>query len=201
MNIDSLVETIKESMNSFRENELAYLSMTGKNELLIRDRIAYELYSKYSNYIISREYNPSGVKSRIDLAILENGKIKDIIELKSVYTFDSADMRNYINAINKDFNKNSELVIDGVNQYEIIIATHIKEVPNEEFKDCVKYYRLIKKYLNNIEYSNILVEDLDYIIKKEFSEEKYEIRKFKVTAGQSFGVNVDVWFWILKNNK
>ena len=45
MDIDSLVEVIKESMSSFRENELAYLSMTGKNELLIRDRIAYELYS------------------------------------------------------------------------------------------------------------------------------------------------------------
>ena len=138
MDIDSLVETIKKSMNSFRENELAYLSMTGKNELLIRDRIAYELYRKYSNYIISRGYNPIGIKSRIDLAIFENGKIKDIIELKSMYTFDSVDMKNYINAINKDFNKNSELVIDGVDQYEIIIATHIKEVPNEKFKDYVK---------------------------------------------------------------
>lgn len=201
MNIDSLVEIIKESMSSFRENELAYLSMTGKNELLIRDRIAYELYRKYSNYIISRGYNPIGIKSRIDLAIFENGKIKDIIELKSMYTFDSVDMKNYINAINKDFSKNSELVIDGVNQYEVIIATDIKKVPNEEFKDYVKYYRLIKKYLSNIEDSNILVENLDYIIKKEFSAEKCYVRKFNVTAGQAFGVDVDIWFWVVKNNK
>lgn len=201
MNIDSLVEIIKESMSSFRENELAYLSMTGKNELLIRDRIAYELYSKYNDYIISREYNPSGIKSRIDLAILENNQIKDIIELKSMYTFDSVDMRGYINAINKDFNKNSELVIDGVDQYEIIIATHIKEVPNKKFKNYVKYYRLINKYISNIEDSNILVENLDYIIRKEFSTKKYEIKKFSVTAGQAFGVDVDIWFWVVKNNK
>ena len=76
MNIDSLVEVINESMGSFRKNELAYLSMTGKNELLIRDRIAYELYSKYDNYIISREYNPSGIKSRIDLAVIKIIKLK-----------------------------------------------------------------------------------------------------------------------------
>ncbi len=198
MNIDSLVEVINESMGSFRKNELAYLSMTGKNELLIRDRIAYELYSKYDNYIISREYNPSGIKSRIDLAIIENNQIKDIIELKSMYTFDSADMSGYINAINKDFNKNSKLVINGVNQYEIIIATHIKAVPNKEFKEYVKYYRLIDKHTSNIENSKMLVDNLDYIIRKEFSRERYEIKNFNITAGQAFGVDVDVWFWVVK---
>ena len=149
----------------------------------------YELYSKYDNYIISREYNPSGIKSRIDLAIIENNQIKDIIELKSMYTFDSADM---------DFNKNSKLVINGVNQYEIIIATHIKAVPNKEFKEYVKYYRLIDKHTSNIENSKMLVDNLDYIIRKEFSRERYEIKNFNITAGQAFGVDVDVWFWVVK---
>ena len=158
----------------------------------------YELYSKYDNYIISREYNPSGIKSRIDLAIIENNQIKDIIELKSMYTFDSADMSGYINAINKDFNKNSKLVINGVNQYEIIIATHIKAVPNKEFKEYVKYYRLIDKHTSNIENSKMLVDNLDYIIRKEFSRERYEIKNFNITHGQAFGVDVDVWFWVVK---
>ena len=45
----------------------------------------YELYSKYDNYIISREYNPSGIKSRIDLAIIENNQIKDTEQIVKIY--------------------------------------------------------------------------------------------------------------------
>lgn len=201
MNIDSLIEVIKESMSSFRENELAYLSITSKNELQIRDRIAYELYSKYNNYIISREYKPRGVKSRIDLAILENNQIKDIIELKSMYTFDAFNINKFIEAIRKDFNKNSELVIDGVNQYEIIIATHVKAVPDKEFRYYVKYYSSIAKHTSNIENNTKLVEELDNRIREKFSKEKYEIKNFNISVGQAFGVDVDVCFWVVKNNK
>ena len=201
MNINKLVEVIRESMNSFRENELAYLSMTGKNELQIRDRIAYELYRKDNNYIISREYNPKGVKSRIDLAIIKDHIIKDIIELKSMYTFDSIDMKGYISGIKKDFYKNRELVTKETNQYEIIIATHIDKVPNKEFKDYVKYYRLINKHISDIEDSKILIENLDSIIRKEFIQESNEIRHFTVNVGRAFGVEVSICFWIIKNNK
>lgn len=199
MEIDNLVDVIKRSMDSFKKNELAYLSMTSKNELPIRDRIAYELYSNYNNYIVAREYSPKGTNSRIDLAVLKNNNIKDIIELKSMYTFDSVNMDNFINLINNDFDKNSELISDGVNQYEIIIATHLKTIPNEEFSKYIKYYRLIKKY--TLKDSKELINSLDCIIKKEFPEKQYEIRSFIINAGEAFEVDVDVCFWILKNKK
>lgn len=199
MEIDNLVDVIKRSMDSFKKNELAYLSMTSKNELPIRDRIAYELYSNYNNYIVAREYSPKGINSRIDLAILKNNNIKDIIELKSMYTFDSVNMQNFINSINNDFNKNSELLSDVINQYEIIIATHVKTIPNEEFSKYIKYYRLIKKY--TLKDSKELIKNLDCIIKKEFPEKQYEIRSFIINAGEAFEVDVDVCFWILKNKK
>ena len=61
----------------FQENELAYLSSHCKNELQIRDRIAWKLHQeitkKYGGlYVVRREWAPEEKnKSRVDLAILE----------------------------------------------------------------------------------------------------------------------------------
>ena len=61
----------------FQENELAYLSSHCKNELQIRDRIAWKLHQeitkKYGDlYVVRREWAPEEKnKSRVDLAILE----------------------------------------------------------------------------------------------------------------------------------
>lgn len=61
----------------FTENELAYLSSHCKNELQIRDRIAWKLHQEISEkykglYVVRREWAPKEKdKSRVDLAILE----------------------------------------------------------------------------------------------------------------------------------
>lgn len=70
----------------FQENELAYLSSHCKNELQIRDRIAWKLHQeitkKYGDlYVVRREWAPEGSgKSRVDLAILEMDKDKTRVE-------------------------------------------------------------------------------------------------------------------------
>lgn len=61
----------------FNENELAYLSSHCKNELQIRDRIAWRLHQEITEeykepYVVRREWAPKEKeKSRVDLAILE----------------------------------------------------------------------------------------------------------------------------------
>ena len=61
----------------FQENELAYLSSHCKNELQIRDRIAWEMHKEITKeygdlYVVRREWAPVDKnKSRVDLAILE----------------------------------------------------------------------------------------------------------------------------------
>ena len=61
----------------FQENELAYLSSHCKNELQIRDRIAWKLHQEITKeygdlYVVRREWAPEEKnKSRVDLAILE----------------------------------------------------------------------------------------------------------------------------------
>ena len=79
LKIEELVKVIQESRELFGENELAYLSLTSKNESVIRDRIAYKLHLELKNSIVAREHSIKAINSRIDLAVLENNDIKDII--------------------------------------------------------------------------------------------------------------------------
>ena len=54
MKIEELVKVIQESRELFGENELAYLSLTSKNESVIRDRIAYKLHLELKNSFAAR---------------------------------------------------------------------------------------------------------------------------------------------------
>ena len=66
----------------FEDNELAYLSSHCKNELQIRDRIAWRLHQDITKeygdlYVVRREWAPKEKeKSRVDLAILKMDKEK-----------------------------------------------------------------------------------------------------------------------------
>ena len=72
--LQSLLENLDDL---FQDNELAYFSSHCKNELQIRDRIAWRLHQNITKeygdlYVVRREWAPEEKnKSRVDLAILE----------------------------------------------------------------------------------------------------------------------------------
>lgn len=73
--LQHLLNTLEEG---FDTNELAYLSAQGKNELQIRDKIAWRLHNiiesefgANSKYVVRREWTPNGRDNRVDLAVLE----------------------------------------------------------------------------------------------------------------------------------
>lgn len=75
----------------FDKDELAYLSSHCKNELQIRDRIAWKLHQEITKeygdlYVVRREWAPDGLgKQRVDLAILKmdanNDKVVNVLAL------------------------------------------------------------------------------------------------------------------------
>ncbi|MGD1156452.1 MAG: hypothetical protein ABSA41_11545 [Terriglobia bacterium] len=69
---------------SFRKDELAYLSLTSKPELHLRDKLAFDLQNRLTDRLVCREWR------RHDIAILPRGSdVADaIIEAKVFYTFD-----------------------------------------------------------------------------------------------------------------
>ena len=76
--IKQTISSLLSNLNScFPNGELAYYSLQGKNELQIRDKIAWELQKKLdtwkgarNQYIVRREWGPFD-RAKCDLAVLE----------------------------------------------------------------------------------------------------------------------------------
>lgn len=205
MKIEELLRMTQEIRELFGENELAYLSLTSKNESVIRDKIAYKLHLELKDLTVIKEYK------RIDVAILKDGKIKDIIELKSMYTFDSiprvrskslfkSRTDEYMSEVIEDFNKNSRFLNENVNQYAIIIATHPKQVPNKKYKEAIQYYDKIMSSSKKMDDYNIL-NNTKKSVQQAFECSKYSIKDLKIECGRVFGIDVDVYIWIVYKNK
>ena len=72
----SVAVSTKDSVSKHEPNDLAYLGLTGKIELLIRDSLAIQLKNDFPLLTIAREWK------RHDLAILKDSKVLALIEGK-----------------------------------------------------------------------------------------------------------------------
>lgn len=82
---DQLMRFCLDAIHEIRPDDLAYLFATGKSELEIRNQIAMAMHrNRGNNHVIAREWK------RHDLAVLENGDPKLIIEGKSWIHADAA---------------------------------------------------------------------------------------------------------------
>ena len=91
---DTLQSLLGSLNDGFADNELAYLSSQGKNELQVRDKIAWRLHNevakKYGDqYAVCREWSPKEFgRQKVDLAVLElNAKCTDINSVIAMIEF------------------------------------------------------------------------------------------------------------------
>lgn len=204
--IKTIIEAIKQLESKFVNNELAYISLTGKNESFIRDNMACYLYSLKTNWC--REFK------RIDIAELSNtqsSNVKNIIELTSLYTTDILDEKHfrlhYLDKINNDFNKNSKYISKDTGVFIVIVATHFKNEVKKEYTNLVKYIDGINRGLSNYieirETKNILKEkeiiaDCRNNIFMYFEPGKINIEYASINVGQAFEIDIELHFWILE---
>jgi len=81
---DELVAAVKEVPDEFEPGELAYLALTSKPELAIRDRLAWILAKQ--GHRVAREW-----RERCDLAVLDqDGEPFAVLESKASYGHDTA---------------------------------------------------------------------------------------------------------------
>src|SRR5215218_1528708 len=90
----------------FDVDELAFLALTSKMELPLRDRLAYVLFRRLPQFLVAREWR------RVDLAVLAPGDPpvpKMLLEAKALYTFDlvgdDAWIRRYPDKVERDVKK------------------------------------------------------------------------------------------------
>ena len=116
-----------------------------------------------------------------------------------MYTFDAVDgLDKFIDSINRDFDKNSSLKSDTTSQFAIVIGTHPRSIPSEQYKDFVKYYNSIKRCMKKINNNTVLIDKMDNKLRNAFKQDKYEVKSLTIYAGNAFEVDVDICFWIIE---
>jgi len=181
------IDIINKHLNEIcqNEDEFAYLSMTGKIENYVRDKLAFSLYKELKNdYYVLREFKGVGFTDRTDISILDkkNNEIACLIELKarSVPGID----KEFIDLLNKDYFK-MKAKSEKSENISIIIFNNIKELGLE-----VKHLRYYKPTnLKNLEIlTNKIAEDNNRIQKE--TELKFS-KKIHVESGNFYDTKIE----------
>lgn len=189
--------SLKETLKEFGKNELAFLALTTKIELPLRDRWAYVLFNKLSksDFIISREWK------RTDIAIIKKGSPIVLIEIKALYTFDAINVEGYykkqINYLQADEEKASKLASKDTDIYTVLFVTHpVSSIPYH-LEGVAKYHPGINGAFNKHQNANNIKKVAVERIKAELKG-KNLIAEGILKAGSAFGIEIEIIYWILR---
>ena len=195
-----LIQSLEQVVDEFGKDELAFLALTTKIELPLRDRLAYVLYKKLKTegLIVSREWR------RVDLAILgETAPQEVLIELKAMYTFDAVNERGYykkcIDYLFEDIKNASELVGKSEDIYGILLVTHPMQIIPFKFERIIKYMPgingALKRLGNQKQGADVSVDRIDKLL---VEGEHTIIKKGTLLGGSAFSIETNVLYWIIK---
>ncbi|HVV12054.1 hypothetical protein [Amycolatopsis sp.] len=121
---------------AFEPGELAFLAVTSKAELPIRDRLAWRVAQDLGEaFVVTREWR------RADLAILAGSNVVAQVEAKALYSFDvlrEAGRRKYLGYLRADRAKMQALAPS--DRYLLSVITDVRgEIRPELKRHVVKY--------------------------------------------------------------
>ena len=181
--------------NVYKPDMLAYLLLTSKRERELCGALAWGLQKFYGrnppNELVACEWNYPGTRQACDLAILsDNGSPKVLIEAKAAYTFDLIGNGRFpAESILPDIARLREFRFNG-KRYVLVFFTHRRRRPDPRFRPVVKYY-----------------DDLSDRTRTDELEAGFDrfhaaignlpiLDEARIPAGNAFGVEVDVLYWL-----
>ena len=178
----------------FRRDELAYLALTAKIEIPIRDRWAFILHQELSSpFVVSREWR------RTDLAVLQNRAPLALIELKAMYTFDAAlkpvGICGFCDAMERDAEKAKRLVEEQTQIYTLLLATHPCSLIDRTLDGVVKYSADINRSLRKYGNSESVASRAAGSVNQRLRSTRV-LETGAMDGGQAFGVDVQVYYWL-----
>jgi hypothetical protein len=140
LTIDTVKRCFENAATSFAPNELAYLALTSKVELPLRDRLAWSLHTElWPDHVVAREWR------RTDLAVVDRGLPPApvvLLEAKAMYSFDGCTERGwaqYEGYLRADHAKASALAAPDTSIYLLLLATHPEGTFDADLREVVKY--------------------------------------------------------------
>ncbi len=195
-----ILDSVKKCANEFQKDELAYLALTSKIEIPIRDKWAYLMQRnlKEQKISVAREWK------RSDIAIIQDNHLIAIIELTAMYTFDALDtltLRKLITKIEKDEKKAKELAEKETADketliYTILLATHPLSNVSKELESIIAYNNQINRSLKKFNSSEIYKEAKNNIEKS--IENKNIVAQGIILGGNAFDIDTEVAYWIMR---
>ncbi|TDO34738.1 hypothetical protein EV643_12698 [Kribbella sp. VKM Ac-2527] len=186
--LESALSSLSEA---YEQNELAYLALTSKAELPIRDRLAWRLQTALgAPYVVSREWR------RADIALLRGDEPLVQVEAKAMYAFDvlSAKSRTkFLAKLASDGLKMVALVPSGA-ALLLALITHVDgSIAPHLRRNVVKYSSGIRAALAS--------EDGDAALVGSRARQMWEAdlvqfdapwRRFQIDGGCQWGLSVSV---------
>ncbi|WP_148081853.1 hypothetical protein [Streptomyces botrytidirepellens] len=201
---DLLVSALDKVGASFAPGELAYLALTSKPELPIRDRLAWALHTELPHCVVAREWKAAGLpgRARTDLAVLDGPGRHPLalLEAKAAYTFDFAGEHRqaaaaYTQRVSDDLAK-ARLAAQGrpVAAYALMLLTHpmgtLVDLPG-----VIKYYADISRSVRS--YTAEGLRALAGRTACTIFQELGPIRTGSLQGGVAFGTEVSVDYWLI----
>lgn len=190
----TLVETLK-TLFEPEDKELAYLSLTGKPELQVRDKLAYRLHvqlTKNGNFGVLREWK------RRDLAVFQGADLKLLLEAKAAFTFDflrpETKTNNFNEILNADFEKTRHSAAKHLSTshkaFALLLVVNPLGVVPIHWQKHLKYVarKTAKTELRTSEELNLLVQ------KRIPASSQIAHGVWK--AGRAFDTDVEVCYWL-----
>jgi hypothetical protein len=177
----------------FAANELAYLAITSKIEIPVRDRLAFALHNKLEGRFVTREWK------RVDLAVLNANRQPDaLIELKAMYTFDPLlKGRYYTDATSRDEEKAFGKGGPTAQVYSLLLAAHLHAQVPIDLKQIAKYSSGVNKCLKRYGTHDALRDAARERVKDELRSRNL-VKNDILGRGSAFGIEVSVEYWLVK---
>ena len=188
-----IIDAIDIMKRRFSQDSTAlWVTATGKPELFVRDHFGAIIAEKNPDLIVSREWN------KHDLALLDmNADVQVLIEGKHLYDFDlhSKSIRaRYRDSLLQDLEKMKKGV-ESRNYVSLLMTSIRTPIPNSLAR-VTKYSpginKALKKYGSDLMDKSVF-EARDFLA--EFGEIMIETELVK---GQSLGLDIHLWMWLVK---
>jgi len=182
---------IKDFGKTFDENELAYLAITSKIEIPLRDNIAFHLQNNHSNKIVCREWTSPETRKRADIAIMNiNGEVECIIEFKA--HSDMFDVTQWASEKNMGNDiKKSLLISNNPEVYFVLFINYITQLPTlPHHNNIIKYKGSIQRAIKLGYNRDTIIGEWDEALGNNGFEKKYE--KVEIDGGSYYDSDVFV---------
>jgi hypothetical protein len=194
-----LHEEIERLPELFEVGELAYLALTSKVELPIRDRLAFALYKRLDQRLVAREWK------RVDLAVLApDGSTPELLlEAKALYTFDligeAVWVDRYPKKVREDIAalRNRSDLVEWTQLFALVLATHPLSQAGPELRHVAKYSRGVGKAIEALGDAEGVLRGADAAIRAGLPEASDVVCTGEIPAGSAYGIEIAVPYWLI----